>query len=153
MAKATPLDPKALEGIHAIQWRAKAASDAGNQEEAARLAFDAWAAVPDPKYGWDRSYMFLFSLFRFGRLSQRRREIISIVSDYLKSEYYLPDEDGPHFWLGALLFEEGDLEAAFGSIQRAVQISRGRCFREEDPKYKRFFDERSIAEKKRSPSN
>ena len=151
MAKATPLDPKALEGIHAIQWRAKAALDHGDAEEAASLALEAWTTVPEPKYGWDRSYMFLFSLFRFGRLSHRRREIIAIVSDYLRSEYYRPEEDGPHFWIGALLYEEGEFDAAFDSLQRAVQISRGRCFREEDPKYKRFFDERRAGEVKRSP--
>lgn len=153
MAKATALDTKVLEGIHAIQWRAKAASDSGNPEEAARLALEAWANVPEPKFGWDRSYMFLFSLFRFGRLSTRRRDIIAIVSEYLHSEYYRPEEDGPHFWIGALLFEEGDLGAAFDSLQRAVQISRGRCFREEDPKYKKFFDERRAGEKKGSPAH
>jgi hypothetical protein len=144
----TPLDPLTLAEIHAIQWRAKAAFDRADHEEAANLALQAWDAVPEPKYGWDHSYVFLASLFRRARLSARRSEIMRIVREYLDSDFYLAIEDGPHFWLGALLFEEGQFEAAFENLERAARISRGRCFREEDPKYKKFFDER----RKRAPS-
>jgi len=143
------LDESVLERIHAIQWRAKAALDRADHEQAAVLALQAWDAVPEPKFGWDRSYVFLFSLFRSTRLSRRRKEVIGIVNDYLRSDYYLAIEDGPHFWIGALSFEEGQLDTAFENLERAVQISRGRCFREEDPKYKKFFDERRKAKTSR----
>ena len=139
---AASLNPKELERIHAMQRRAKAAFDGSDPEEAGRLALEAWAAVPEPRYGWDHSYMFLFFLFRLGRRSSQRKAIIDIVTGYLRSSYYLPVEDGPYFWLGALLFEENQFDAAFENLQRAVQISHSRCFREEDPKYKKFFDER-----------
>lgn len=142
MAETTSLSADVLEKIDAILWRARAASDASDHEQAADLAMQAWYAVPEPKYGSDRTYMFLFALFRFGRLSARRSELIGIIEGYSKSKYYRPTEDGPFFWLGALRFEEGQFDAAFEDLQRAAQMSRGRCFREEDPRYKVFYEER-----------
>ena len=94
---------------------------------------------PEPKYGWDRTYMFLFALFRSGRLSTQRKAVIDIVTGYLKSDYDLAVEDGPYFWLGALMFEEGQFDTAFENLQQAVQISHGRCFREEDPRYREIL--------------
>lgn len=142
MATATPLDAITVKEVHGIQWRAKAAFEKSDFEEAGRLALEAWEIVPEPKFGWDRSYMFLFSLFRSGRLSSHRKRIIDIVDDYLRSAWYLDGQDGPHFWRGALLFEEGQFDAAFEDLQRAAKMYRGRCFQEEDPRYKKFYDER-----------
>jgi tetratricopeptide (TPR) repeat protein len=142
VAPTTPLSPAVLEKTDAILWKARAAADAGNYEQAIELALDAWDAVPEPKYGSDRTYMFLFALFRFGRLSERRQELIEIINGYLNSGFYRATEDGPYFWLGALRFEEGQFDQAMVDLHRAVQMSRGRCFREEDPRYKQFYEDR-----------
>jgi tetratricopeptide (TPR) repeat protein len=141
MAQATPLAESIFNRIDTVFGEAKAALASGDLVGASEASFRAWAAVPEPKYGWDFSYVLLNSLVTFARPTARRREVVPIVEGYLASEFYLDYQEGPWFWLGTIYFEEGDMLRAFENFERAVSISRGRCFREEDPKYRRFYEE------------
>ena len=48
-------------------------------------------------------------------------------------------EDGPCFLLGTIYYEMGSSDNAFKWLSQANEISKGRCFREEDPKYLKFY--------------
>lgn len=125
--------------IYDLFARAKQASEVGNYAETERRCDEAWARIPEPRFGWDVTYMCLSGMVDFLRAAGRYDKVITLVEDYLSSEYCLDYEVGPYFWLGTLHYEKGDLGKAYSYLERANKMSRGRCFVEEDPKYKQFF--------------
>jgi hypothetical protein len=134
-----PLSPELLASTDALLWSAKRALASEDRDGAARLAYEAWTLVPEPKYGCDRAYMFMFALMRFARPAGAYDDLIAIVDGYISSGFHSEHEDGPYFWLGTLYFEKGNLMRAFEYFDRAQKMSRGRCFVDEDPRYKRFY--------------
>jgi tetratricopeptide (TPR) repeat protein len=119
--------------------QAKQAIASGDHASAVQLCEEAWNRIPEPRFGWDTTYVRLGIFVKFMRASRSYDKPISIVNAYLGSEHYRDYQHGPYFWLGTLYFEKGDLETAFDYFQRANAMSRGRCFVEEDPRYKAFF--------------
>lgn len=126
--------------VYGLFTEAKECVARGNLDRAAHLCEEAWKLIPDPKYGWDSSYMCVLGMAQFLRGAQRYDRAIEIVQGYLDSEYHEEYQHGPHFWLGTLHFEKGELGVAYSCFDRANKISRGRCFRDEDPRYKAFFN-------------
>jgi hypothetical protein len=106
---------------------------------AERCCIQAWGLIPEPKYGWDSSYMCLLYAVKFLRGAKCYDVPMKLVHEYLLSGYYRDHEDGPYFWLGTLHYEKGEMAEAFNQFDRANRMSRGRCFKEEDPRYKAFY--------------
>jgi hypothetical protein len=77
-------------------------------------------------------------------------ELTTILKDYIASKYFLPDDYGPHFWLGTLAFESGDTSAAYEHFSKADKLTGGRCFSDEDPRYKKFYREMRAERKSQS---
>jgi hypothetical protein len=138
MINVKSMDDTVRTTVYSLFGQAKQALERGNNSDAERLTDEAWAAVPAPKYGWDRTYMVLFMLTKLLRAVGSHGKGIQLVRGYLNSEYYSDHEDGPFFWLGTMHFEKGELAEAFEYLNRANSMSKGRCFDEEDPKYKAF---------------
>lgn len=127
---------EALVGVFSKARVAAAQSEAALTES---LCWEAWALVPEPKFGWDSSYVVLGRMVSFLRAAKVYEKAISLVHGYLESGHHLDYEDGPYFWLGTLHYEKGNLGDAYTYLDRANRMSGGRCFREEEPKYKAFL--------------
>jgi hypothetical protein len=110
-----------------------------------------WERLPEPKFQWDLTYMFLHGMVRYLRPAHRYYdELTTILKDYIASKYFLPDDYGPHFWLGTLAFESGDTSAAYEHFSKADKLTGGRCFSDEDPRYKKFYREMRAERKSQS---
>ncbi len=128
-----------VEPIYAILKMAKVAAESGNNASAARFCDEAWQLIPEPQFGWDSSYICTCHTVTILRRTMHYDKAISLVQQYLGSGFYQDFEYGPHFWLGTLYFEKGELTSAYSHLERANKMSKGRCFKEEDQKYRDFF--------------
>jgi hypothetical protein len=115
------------------------AASAGDLNTARALSTEAWQHIPEPKYGWDTSYMCLRGIVNVLRGIGDHDRAIGLVNDYLASQYYSDSEAAPFFWLGTLYFEKGDTEQAYAHMDRANQKSKGRVFVDEDKRYRDFY--------------
>jgi len=111
----------------------------GDRRGAYDLGEEAWALVPEPKYGWDTSYMCLLMMVKALRGAGKCDPAIELVNGYVTSPHYAPHESGPYFWLGTLYFEKGDFAQAHSYLDRANKMSRGRDFVDEDKRYRDFY--------------
>ena len=125
--------------IYELFAKAKRAILIGDTATADELCDAAWARMPEPKFGWDVTYVCLRGTVTYLRAAGRYDKALGLVNDYLASDYYLDYQDGPYFWLGTLHYEKGEMAKAYEHFDRANAMSRGRCFVEEDPRYVRFF--------------
>jgi tetratricopeptide (TPR) repeat protein len=147
-AKAT-LNKKVFDEIDTLHAEAKAALGRKDLGAAARLSDEAWAKLPEPKFGWDHSYNCLHRLVEFKRpTGQGLQEMISLVQGYIASEYFRADTFGSHFLLGTLYYDVGELDRAFEAFQTADKLSGGYCFNSQDPKFRKFYKEQKDARKK-----
>jgi tetratricopeptide (TPR) repeat protein len=139
MAQSKSMEDAIRIPIYDLFGQAKEAAKIGDSDTVEHLCDEAWAKVPEPKFGWDVTYMFLLGMAQLLRIAGKYDKAIDVVSRYVASEYFLDYQYGPYFWLGALYFEKGDLIRSYEFFDRANRMSRGRCFDGEDRKYKRFF--------------
>jgi tetratricopeptide (TPR) repeat protein len=137
--QSTPMPDDVRLPIYAVFSEAKQAAAAGDHARAEQLCEDAWGRIPEPKFGWDVTYVCLGAFVKYMGASRSYDKPIEAVNAYLGSPYYAEYQDGPYFWLGSLYYEKGDLARAFEYFERANAMSKGRCFVEEDPRYKAFF--------------
>jgi len=147
------LNEKLFDEIDTLHAEARAALGRNDPGAAARISDEAWAKVPEPKFCWDFSYVFVHRLVEFKRpTGQGLEEVTSIVQAYIASEYCKADNFGSHFLLGTLQFERGNLDEAFEAFKTANQLSGGYCFAGQDQKYRKFHKERKDALKKAARS-
>ncbi len=128
-----------VDPIYAVLAKAKPAVESGDNQLASQYSDEAWALVPEPRFGWDSSYICTHHTVKILRRAGLYDKAIALVNSYMTSGFHLDYQDGPYFWLGTLHFEIGEMEEAFGLLKRANSMSGGRCFLEEDPKYKKFL--------------
>jgi tetratricopeptide (TPR) repeat protein len=125
--------------VYSLFKEARAALLAADRDSCKHLCNEAWALIPDPKFGWDVSYMCVLAMAEFLRDAGALEQALDTVDAYLASPYYLEYQDGPHFWLGTIYFEQGRFAEAFLHMDKANGMSRGRCFAEQYQRYKAFF--------------
>jgi hypothetical protein len=139
---APQLDPEIVDGIEDLLLEAKNATERGDPDGAARACMQVWEQLPEPKYQWDFSYVFLHGMVTYLRSARRNYdELVKIVEGYISSKYFDPEDYGPYFWLGTLAYERGDTEAAYQYFEKANKMTGGRCFADQDPRYRAFFKE------------
>ena len=139
MARSQTINEEIRLEVYRLLGAAKKAGESGDIATSTQLANEAWSHIPEPKFGWDVTYVCIGAMVKLLRRCGQHDQAMAIVNGYLQSPYYLDYQDGPHFWLGTLQYEKGDLAAAYQHFERANRMSRGRCFVEEDSKYKGFF--------------
>jgi tetratricopeptide (TPR) repeat protein len=112
---------------------------AKNCETAIQLAIKAWEEIPEPKFGWDVSKSFTLGIAETYRDCKIYPPAIKFLEDLFSSNTVKEYQDGPYFMMGTTYYEMGDNNNALKWLTQANAISKGRCFREEDPKYLKFF--------------
>lgn len=112
---------------------------ANNPDEMMRLADIAWSKIPDSKFSWDVSWSFVQSMvytyIDFGNM----KESLNLIDLYIDSGYLFDYEDGPFFLKGKVLFLMNRKDQSFEFFDKANSISKGRCFKDEDDKYLKFY--------------
>jgi tetratricopeptide (TPR) repeat protein len=137
------LDEKLFDRIDTLFASAKDALSKGENEQAARLADEAWSMLPEPKFGWDFSTVCLTWLAETKASARIGLEgLIELVEKFNASEYCAPHVFGTRFVLGTLYFERQQLDKAFELFEAANALSGGQCFSERDPRYRKFFKQR-----------
>ena len=129
--------------ITALFIQAKGKLESGDTFGAIQGAEAAWKTLPEPKFGWDVSKSFTHALARIYRDTGNFRSAIDLMNDLFASGTVKPYQDGPRFVMATIYFEMGDHESAIKWFEEANQISKGRCFRDEDKKYKEFYKGRA----------
>lgn len=112
---------------------------AGNLEKAILLANSAWEDIPKPKFDWDVSKSFVLSIAETYRDCKLFDKAINLLEELFSAKTVKSHQDGPYFMMGTTYYEAGDTKNAIKWLSEANAISKGRCFREEDPKYLKFF--------------
>lgn len=97
----------------------------------------AWARLPEPKFGWDVSKSYTHALATLYRDAGRFGEAVTLMTALFASGTVQPHQDRPHFILGTIYYEMGDMENARRWLGEANRISKGRCFRDEPEKYRK----------------
>lgn len=139
---APQLNPKIVDAIEDLLLEAKNALNRGDPDATAKACMQVWESLPEPKYQWDFSYVFLHGMVKYLRPARRNyEELIKILEGYISSKYFDAEDYGPYFWLGTLAYERGDLETAYQYLAKANELTGGRCFGDEDPRYRKFFRE------------
>jgi tetratricopeptide (TPR) repeat protein len=137
--KMEDLDPGIRDEIDKLFIRSKAKLDAGDKPGAIQDAELAWQNFPEPKFGWDVSKSFTHALAETYRDTEQFENALNLMQRLFASETVKPHQDGPRFIMGTIYFELGDQTNAKKWFAEADKISRGRCFKEENPKYRLFY--------------
>jgi len=111
----------------------------GQSDLAIKTASAAWAQLPEPKFGWDVSQIYLHSFASLYRDAGHFPEAAALMEALFASGTVLPYEDGPYFIFGTIYYEMGDMEKAAYWLGEANRISKGRCFREQPEKYRKLI--------------
>jgi len=133
------LDVPLRDAIDALFMQAKQRIQGGDAAEGLRFAEAAWAQLPPPKFGWDVSKSFTHSLARCYRQTGHFERAIELMNELFDSGTVKSYQDAPRFMLATIYFEKGDQAQAMQWFTEANRISKGRCFRTEDPRYQEFF--------------
>ncbi|PTT81213.1 hypothetical protein DBR42_18335 [Pelomonas sp. HMWF004] len=138
-----PLDVSLRDEIDALYKQAKQQIQSGDTAGGIKTAEAAWEKLPAPKFGWDVSKSFTHSLARFYRDTGDHPRAIQLMNELFNSGTVRDYQDGPRFILATVYFAMGDEASAMQWFTEANRISKGRCFREQDPRYAEFFKARA----------
>jgi tetratricopeptide (TPR) repeat protein len=108
----------------------------GHVQAGVKRSEAAWAKVPPPQFDWDVSQGYAHAIATAYRDAQRYADAVSIMEALFASGTVLDYEDRPRFVLGTIYYHMGDIENAKRWLSEANRISKGRCFRGEDEKYR-----------------
>ncbi len=134
------LEVELRDEIDAMYKQARAKLAAGEHEGAVALALGAFAKLPEPKHDFDVSQSFVHTLAKILRDAGRFPEALRVMEELFASGTVEPFEDQPRFVFGTIYAAMGDEAAAKKWFGEANRISKGRCFRGEDPKYRRYVE-------------
>ncbi|MBR0565975.1 hypothetical protein J5J83_07590 [Azoarcus sp. L1K30] len=129
------LDIAIRDKIDAAFRNARQKFNDGDIPSALAIATEAWHSLPEPKFGWDVSKSYTHAYASLHRDAGVFDEAIKVMKALFASGTVRPNQDRPHFILGTIYYEMGDLENAKRSFAEANRISKGRCFNEEPEKY------------------
>jgi len=107
--------------------------------EAESLCDQAWALMPEPKAGWDSSYVILRGVVMRLRDIGNNKKAILRINEFLKDDSIFTGQAEPLFLLGAAYYDNNQYDEALDYLVQANHISKGRCFVEEPSRYKDFL--------------
>lgn len=134
------LDPVVRDKIDAIFRTAKQQLKNGDITSALQTGANAWSLLPEPKFEWDVSKSYAHAYASLLRDAEVFDEGIKIMKALFESGTAKPHQDRPHFILGTIHYEMGDMENSRKWLGEANRISKGRCFVDEPEKYKNFVN-------------
>lgn len=124
--------------IFAFTDQGDEAIEKNNFNSAIEFYKKAWGAIPEPKKEWDLAH-WVMSCIGGGYYEKKDYEhAIEYFQQALTC--YRGDVDSEiNFSLGQAYYDKGDTEKATAFLQKAWNLSEGRAFEDEDPKYLSFL--------------
>ena len=98
----------------------------------------AWKLIPEPKADYETTVSFLRSAVRLMAESSNPSLARRWANEFGTAPFSAIDAE-PDYLLGIMNYALGNHEEAFMHFKKASDMSKGRCFEGEDPKYKKFF--------------
>lgn len=98
----------------------------------------AWDAIPEPKNEWELAHWVMSCIggsYYDGGDYDHAIEYLSLALTCYRGDI----DSEIHFSLGRSYFDKGDMKNAQGYLQKSWDLSEGRSFKDEDPKYLCFL--------------
>jgi len=125
-----------LEQLNAQFRDARAKVESGDREGGIKTAEGAWERLPEPKFDWDATKIYVHSLAKLYRDCGKYDQALALMNDLFASGTVQSYDAEPYFIEGTVYYEMGDLKNAQKWLNEANKISKGRCFQGKPPKYK-----------------
>ena len=113
--------------------------DEGQFRNAIDLLIEAWDILPGDKYEFDESYLIVWGILDIAILIKDIDVMNKWVDKIFHSDPSRGDTGEREMWAGRVAYESGELDKAKEYFKIANKKSCGRCFGDEDKKYKSFF--------------
>lgn len=113
-------------------------------EKSISLLNQAWEFLPEDKTAWNEGYKVVKNIIETYFYSRNLSQAEKWIDIFLEIDKKQRDYGEAPFLSAKILFDLGDLSRAKELIQLANAKSGGRCFSDEDPKYKKLLNENEI---------
>lgn len=113
--------------------------DEGQYEKSINLLIESWNKLPDDKYGYDESYLIVWSILKIAIQIKDTEIMKQWVDKILYADPERADSGDREMWAGRVAYEIGESDKAKEYFKTAHKKSLGRCFDDDDEKYKQFF--------------
>ncbi len=124
--------------IFAYTDQGDTATDKKDFSSAIEFYKKSWDAIPEPKRDWDLSHWVMSCIGGGYYEAGDYHHAIEYLEQALTC--YRGDVDSEiNFSLGQAYFDKGDVEKSTTYFQKAWDLSEGRAFEDEDPKYLSFL--------------
>ncbi len=124
--------------IFAYTDQGDTATDKNDFSRAIEFYKKAWNAIPEPKKEWELSHWVMSCIGGGYYETDDYHHAIEALEQALTC--YRGDVNSEiNFSLGQTYFDKGDVEKATVFFQKAWDLSEGRAFEDEDPKYLNFL--------------
>jgi hypothetical protein len=100
---------------------------------------EAWEKLPEPKGAYDDSYYIAEEIIRVSLLVKDLKKAKKWSEIIFSCDLERIDSGEREFFAGQVAYESGEMEIAKEYFIIANKKSRGRCFEDEDEKYRKFF--------------
>jgi len=127
------------EQIDNLISRSTEAHRAGDFPQFRKMLLEAWELLPQVKGSHSESYHIAKYLANNYLLTNNLSSAIQWSEELQKCAPYRADDGEREFVIGRVEFEMGRFENAKDHFKIANKKSRGRCFINQDPKYKKFL--------------
>lgn len=123
------------------EWMEKsdAAYASGDYLKSVAYLIEAWEALPVPKYAHVESYHIVYYICETYLQTAEKEKAQTWVEKIFLCDLTRFDDGDREFLAGKVAFELGDLNRAKMYFNVANEKSEGRCFLDEDEKFKAFY--------------
>lgn len=133
------VDGKLGETIQELMDESNIEYDNGDYIKSIDLLIEAWDKLPDDKVQYDESYLIIWGILdiaiKIGNIDIMNQWVDKIfIADPGRG-----DTGEREMWAGRVAYESNDMDKAKMYFEIANQKSKGRCFGDNDKKYKKLL--------------
>ncbi|MBQ2983025.1 MAG: hypothetical protein IJD58_13065 [Lachnospiraceae bacterium] len=110
--------------------------DNGEYKKSIDLLIEAWNELPNDKVQYDESFLIIWGILDIAIHINDIETMNQWVDKIFIADPGRGDTGEREMWAGRVAYESNNIEKAKGYFEIANKKSRGRCFGEEDGKYK-----------------
>lgn len=133
------VDGKLGETIQELMDESNIEYDNGDYIKSIDLLIEAWDKLPDDKVQYDESYLIIWGILEIAIKIGN----IDIMNQWVDKIFIADPGRGDtgerEMWAGRVAYESNDMDKAKMYFEIANQKSKGRCFGDNDKKYKKLL--------------
>ena len=113
--------------------------DKGEYRKSIDLLIEAWNELPDDKVQYDESYLIVWGILDISILTNDIVTMNEWVDKVFVADPGRGDTGEREMWAGRVAYESNEMNKAKEYFEIANKKSKGRCFGDNDEKYKSFY--------------